>query len=82
MFFERPLSHDWVDIHDLSRLVTDKAVEVGFQFRAHPNLIALASQLKEAVRHRLLIYRLAMGHRLDAWQKPKTINKETKTETS
>lgn len=68
LFIEKPISHDWTGIDDLSRLAIGKIVEVGFQFRAHPNLIALASQLRRPVHQRLLTYRLAMGHRLDAWR--------------
>ena len=68
LFIEKPLSNDWVGIDNLSHLAKDKIVEVGFQFRAHPNLIALASQLRQPAHKRLLTYRLAMGHRLDAWR--------------
>ena len=68
LFIEKPLSNDWVGIDNLSHLAKDKIVEVGFQFRAHPNLIALASQLRKPAHQRLLTYRLAMGHRLDAWR--------------
>jgi predicted dehydrogenase len=68
LFIEKPLSHDWEGIDNLSHLAKDKIVEVGFQFRAHPNLIALASQLRQPAHQRLLTYRLAMGHRLDAWR--------------
>jgi predicted dehydrogenase len=68
LFIEKPLSHDWDGIDDLSLLAKDKIVEVGFQLRAHPNLIALASKLSQPEHQRLLTYRLAMGHRLDAWR--------------
>jgi predicted dehydrogenase len=68
LFIEKPLSHDWDGIDNLSHLAKDKIVEVGFQLRAHPNLIALASKLRQPEQQRLLTYRLAMGHRLDAWR--------------
>jgi predicted dehydrogenase len=68
LFIEKPISHDWTGISDLRRLANGKVVEVGFQFRAHPNLIALALELKKSAHARLLTYRLAMGHRLDAWR--------------
>lgn len=68
LFIEKPISHDWVGIDNLSLLAKDKIVEVGFQFRAHPNLIALASKLRQPEHQRILTYRLAMGHRLDAWR--------------
>ena len=68
LFIEKPVSHDWVGIEDLRRLSNGKIVEVGFQFRAHPNLIALEFHLKNSAHEGLLTYRLAMGHRLDAWR--------------
>jgi predicted dehydrogenase len=68
LFIEKPLSHDWVGIDDLCRLAIGKVVEVGFQFRSHPNLIALAGQLRHPIHQTSLTYRLAMGHRLDAWR--------------
>jgi predicted dehydrogenase len=68
LFIEKPLSHDWVGIDNLCSLAEGKIVEVGCQFRAHPNLIALANRLSQSERGKLLTYRLAMGHRLDAWR--------------
>ena len=68
LFIEKPISHDWVGIADLRRLANGKIVEVGFQLRAHPNLIALELQLRKSAHEGLLTYRLAMGHRLDAWR--------------
>ena len=68
LFIEKPLSHDYEGIDNLSYLAKGKVVEVGFQFRAHPNLIALATRLKPLQKHGILTYRLAMGHRLDAWR--------------
>jgi predicted dehydrogenase len=68
LFIEKPISHDWTGISDLRRLADGKVVEVGFQFRAHPNLIALALQLRKSADEKQLTYRLAMGHRLDAWR--------------
>ncbi len=68
LFIEKPLSHDWEGIDNLSHLAKGKVVEVGFQFRTHPNLIALATELKQLKQQGILTYRLAMGHRLDAWR--------------
>lgn len=68
LFIEKPLSHDWTGIEDLRQLAAGKAVEVGCQFRAHPNLIALAHLLGQRENGRPITYRLAMGHRLDAWR--------------
>jgi len=68
LFIEKPLSHDWAGIDSLRRLAEGAVVEVGCQFRAHPNLIALAHMLGQQEYGRPLTYRLAMGHRLDAWR--------------
>ena len=76
LFVEKPLSNDWVGIDELRNLTKGKIIEAGFQFRAHPNLIALANQLSQTGNRTLLTYRLAMGHRLDAWR-PKQIYNES-----
>ena len=68
LFIEKPLSNNWTGIDKLSFHAKGKVVEVGFQFRAHPNIISLANQLKEPSHQKLLTYRLAMGHRLDLWR--------------
>lgn len=68
LFIEKPLSHDWIGVEDLRCLVNGVIVEVGCQFRAHPNLIALALELAHSKHGKPLTYRLAMGHRLDAWR--------------
>lgn len=68
LFIEKPVSHDWTGIEDLRQLTVGKSVEVGCQFRAHPNLITLAHLLRQRENGRPLTYRLAMGHRLDAWR--------------
>lgn len=68
VFIEKPLSHDWAGIDDLLQLSGGRVVEVGCQFRAHPNLIALARALAQPKNGRSLTYRLAMGQRLDAWR--------------
>lgn len=68
LFIEKPLSHDWAGVDNLCRLAKGKVVEVGCQFRAHPNLIALALRLGQSEHGRPLTYRLAMGQRLDAWR--------------
>lgn len=68
LFIEKPLSHNWTGIDDLRQLAENAIVEIGCQFRAHPNLKALASMLGREEYGRTLAYRLAMGHRLDAWR--------------
>lgn len=68
LFIEKPLSHDWTGIDNLHRLAKNAIVEVGCQFRTHPNLIALSLLLGQPEYGRPLTYRLAMGQRLDAWR--------------
>lgn len=74
MFIEKPLSHNWDGIDNLKGLASDKIIEVGCQFRTHQNLITLSSKLHQT-RDKILTYRLAMGHRLDAWRKDKDYRK-------
>jgi len=68
LFIEKPVSHDWNGIESLRQQANGAVVEVGCQFRAHPNLIALSCMLRSTEHGRPLTYRLAMGHRLDAWR--------------
>lgn len=68
LFIEKPVSHSWVGIDELSSLAERAVVEVGCQLRAHPNLVALSHMLKQTEHGRPLTYRLSMGHRLDAWR--------------
>jgi len=68
LFIEKPISHDWRGVDRLCSLVEGKIIEVGCQFRAHPNLIALAQKLCKTEEGRPLTYRLAMGQRLDVWR--------------
>lgn len=68
LYIEKPLSHDRKGVDSLVRLAGELTVEVGCQFRAHPNLIALRTALREMNSGRVLTYRLALGHRLDAWR--------------
>ncbi len=71
LFIEKPISNSWDGIEDLIAIAKGKVIEVGFQFRAHPNLIKLSSEIKKISSDDLLTYRLAMGHRLDAWRNDK-----------
>jgi len=66
LFIEKPLSHNWDGIEDLKRLALGNIVEVGCQFRTHQNLIALSQLLQQMGSDKILTYRFAMGHRLDA----------------
>lgn len=71
MFIEKPISNSWEGIEDLQRLASGKVVEVGCQFRAHQNLIALSKLVQRKGNDKILTYRFAMGHRLDVWRKGK-----------
>ena len=68
VFIEKPISNDWIGVNDLRSLAEGRIVEVGCQFRTHPNLIALAHKLGQSEHGKPLTYRLAMGQRLDAWR--------------
>ncbi len=71
LFIEKPLSNNLTGIDQLADAASGKIVEVGCQFRAHQNLIALSKILQQQDSGQILTYRLAMGHRLDAWRKGK-----------
>lgn len=68
LFVEKPLSHERSGIDALTRLAHGRTVEVGCQFRAHPNLVALSRALRDGASGSVLTYRLVMGHRLDRWR--------------
>jgi predicted dehydrogenase len=68
LFIEKPVSHDWVGIDDLRSYAEGKIVEVGCQLRAHKSLVGLALRLGRLQDGTPLTYKLAMGHRLDAWR--------------
>jgi predicted dehydrogenase len=68
LFLEKPISHSWHGIDELRRLAEGKTVEIGCQFRTHQNLIRLSDILKRIGHDKIITYRLAMGHRLDAWR--------------
>ncbi len=68
LFIEKPIANNWTGVEDLRLITNGLIVEVGCQFRAHPNLIALALELAKSENGKPLTYRLAMGHRLDAWR--------------
>ena len=72
LFIEKPLSNNWTGIEDLKHLSAGRIIEVGCQLRAHQNLITLSKLLLETGKKDIFTYRLAMGHRLDAWRKGKT----------
>lgn len=69
LFIEKPVSNNWENIDKLLELSKNKIIEIGCQFRMHPNLIKLNQILQKKETANLLTYRLAMGQRLDAWRK-------------
>jgi predicted dehydrogenase len=69
LFIEKPVSNNWGNIDKLLELSKNKIIEIGCQFRMHPNLIKLNQILQKKETANLLTYRLAMGQRLDAWRK-------------
>lgn len=68
LFLEKPISHQWQGVEELLELGKNMTVEVGCQMRSHPCLTKLERLLKAKKSNRALTYRLAMGHRLDAWR--------------
>ena len=82
LFIEKPLSHDWIGIEDLQQLALGKIVEIGCQFRTHPNLIALSQLLHQTGNDNILTYHFAMGHRLDAWRKGKDYHEAYSSDAS
>jgi predicted dehydrogenase len=69
LFIEKPISHNWQNIDKLFENSKNKIIEIGCQFRMHPNLIFLNRILQKKNSANLLTYRLAMGQRLDLWRK-------------
>lgn len=69
LFIEKPISNNWQSIDQLVELSKNKIIEIGCQFRKHPNLIVLNEILRKKDSTNLLTYRFAMGQRLDAWRK-------------
>jgi predicted dehydrogenase len=68
LFIEKPLSHSWTGVDALVRMAIGKLVEIGCQFRAHPNLVSLERLFRQPDEGRLLTYRMAIGQRLDEWR--------------
>lgn len=69
LFIEKPVSNSWQQIDTLLEISKNKIVEIGCQFRMHPNLIILNEILQKKNASNILTYRLAMGQRLDEWRK-------------
>jgi predicted dehydrogenase len=69
VLIEKPLSHNLERIDELRRAaaVTGARILIGYQFRFHPGLIALKTQLEQGRIGRLLFARAHWGEYLPAW---------------
>lgn len=70
IYIEKPIAKSFSEIAPLVREVSknNNIIEVGFQLRAHPNLIKLKEILKQEPFGPLYTYRVVVGHRLDKWR--------------
>ncbi len=69
LFIEKPLSDSYKSIKPLlEKIKENHIIEVGFQLRAHPNLIKLHKLIKRYEFGPLYTYRAAVGQRLDEWR--------------
>jgi predicted dehydrogenase len=68
LFIEKPISNNWESIDKLIELSKNKIIEIGCQFRKHPNLIELSKIIQKKKEEDILTYRFAMGQRLDTWR--------------
>ena len=69
LFIEKPLSDSYKSIIPFLEKISEKhIIEVGFQLRAHPNLIRLYELIKRNDFGPLYTYRATVGHRLDKWR--------------
>jgi predicted dehydrogenase len=69
LFIEKPLSDSYRKITPfLEKIKENHIIEVGFQLRAHPNLIKLNELIKKNEFGPLYTYRAVVGQRLDQWR--------------
>lgn len=70
MFIEKPIAQSIDGLEEVGSAIKRKklVVEVGFQLRKHPNLIALSELLSREVEGPIYTFRAAVGHRLDKWR--------------
>ena len=69
LFIEKPLSDTYKKITPfLEKIKESHIVEVGFQLRAHPNLIKLSELIEKNEFGPLYTYRAVVGQRLDQWR--------------
>jgi predicted dehydrogenase len=69
LFIEKPLSDSYKKITPfLEKIKENHIIEVGFQLRAHPNLIKLSELIEKNEFGPLYTYRAVVGQRLDQWR--------------
>ncbi len=69
LFIEKPLSDSYKNlIPFLEKITNNHIIEVGFQLRAHPNLMRLYELIKKGKLGPLYTYRAVVGQRLDEWR--------------
>jgi predicted dehydrogenase len=69
LFIEKPLSDSYKKIVPfLEKIKESHIIEVGFQLRAHPNLIKLNELIEKNEFGPLYTYRAVVGQRLDQWR--------------
>ena len=69
LFIEKPLSDSYKKITPfLEKIKENHIIEVGFQLRAHPNLIKLNELIEKNEFGPLYTYRAVVGQRLDQWR--------------
>ena len=70
IYIEKPIAKVFSEIAPLASEISknNNIVEVGFQLRAHPNLVKIHKILKGKAFGPLYTYRAVVGHRLDKWR--------------
>jgi len=70
IYMEKPIAKSFSEIAPLANEISknNNILEVGFQLRAHPNLVKLHEVLKQKPFGPLYTYRAAVGYRLDRWR--------------
>jgi predicted dehydrogenase len=69
IYIEKPIAKSFSEIAPLVSEISNKnIIEVGFQLRAHPNLVKIHEILRQKPFGPLYTYRAVVGHRLDRWR--------------
>lgn len=70
IYMEKPIAKSFSEIAPLANEISknNNIIEVGFQLRAHPNLVKIHEILKGKAFGPLYTYRAVVGHRLDKWR--------------